>query len=88
MDGAYRTSHLDWLHASYGLTKKEVEVVSLLLGARSSKQIAHDLNICEPTVAVHRAHIRRKMGVCNTAGILLRIMEGQSERRARPEARI
>jgi two-component system response regulator FixJ len=66
-----------WLHEAYGLTKKELEVVALLLGAKSSKQIAFDLQLCVPTVEIHRAHIRQKMGVNNTAGIFQLIMAGQ-----------
>ncbi|MGC1304714.1 MAG: LuxR C-terminal-related transcriptional regulator [Caulobacteraceae bacterium] len=69
--------NLVWLREAYGLTKKELEVVSLLLGAKSSKQIAFDLQLCVPTVEIHRAHIRQKMGVNNTAGVFQLIMAGQ-----------
>jgi two-component system response regulator FixJ len=77
MQTASNTVNLAWLHEAYGLTKKELEVVGLLLGAKSSKQIAFDLHLCVPTVEIHRAHIRQKMGVNNTAGIFQLIMAGQ-----------
>ncbi|WP_158914230.1 LuxR C-terminal-related transcriptional regulator [Caulobacter sp. S45] len=65
-----------WLRDAYGLTHKELEVVSHLLDAKSSKQIAYDLHLCVPTVEIHRAHIRQKMGVNNTAGVFHVIMTG------------
>jgi DNA-binding CsgD family transcriptional regulator len=67
---------LFWLHDAYGLTRKEVEVLSLVLSAQSSKQIAANLNIGVPTVEVHRAHLRQKLGVNSTAGVFQTVMAG------------
>jgi DNA-binding CsgD family transcriptional regulator len=65
-----------WLHDAYGLTKKEIEVLNLVLSAQSSKQIAVSLNIGVPTVEVHRAHLRQKLGVNSTAGVFQTVMAG------------
>jgi two-component system response regulator FixJ len=69
---------LFWLHDVYGLTNKELEVLSLVLAAKSSKQIAATLQIGVPTVEVHRAHLRQKLGVNNTAGVFHTVMAGPS----------
>jgi DNA-binding NarL/FixJ family response regulator len=74
---ASNSINLAWLREAYGLTRKELEVVTLLMVAKSSKQIAFDLHLCVPTVEIHRAHIRQKMGVNNTAGVFQRIMAGR-----------
>ena len=73
---ARNMADLFWLHDAYGLTKKEIEVLSLVLSAQSSKQIAANLNIGVPTVEVHRAHLRQKLGVNNTAGVFQTVMAG------------
>jgi DNA-binding CsgD family transcriptional regulator len=78
-DNAMSTNNLAdlfWLHDTYGLTKKEIEVLSLVLSAQSSKQIAANLNIGVPTVEVHRAHLRQKLGVNSTAGVFQTVMAG------------
>jgi DNA-binding CsgD family transcriptional regulator len=74
----YTTNLADlfWLHDAYGLTRKEIEVLSLVLSAQSSKQIAVSLNIGVPTVEVHRAHLRQKLGVNSTAGVFQTVMAG------------
>ena len=44
------------------LTTREREVLPLITTGRPNKQIAHDLDISEMTVKVHRSQIMHKMG--------------------------
>lgn len=71
-----KVSGIDWMGQAYVLTKRELEVVEFLMAAKSVKQIAWEMGICVPTVAIHTAHIRRKLGVNNTAGILGAVYRG------------
>lgn len=43
------------------LTPREREVMSLVTSGRANKQIAHDLNLSQRTVEVHRARVMEKM---------------------------
>jgi DNA-binding NarL/FixJ family response regulator len=52
------------------LSKREVEVAKLLCEGLSAKQIAGKLFLSDATVNNHRAHIMRKLGVGNTAGVV------------------
>ena len=45
------------------LTKREVQVLDLVVAGRSNKVIAFDLEISERTVEFHRANLMRKLGV-------------------------
>ena len=45
------------------LTPREFEVCRHLLSGILNKQIAHELNIAEPTVKIHRRSISEKLGV-------------------------
>lgn len=54
----------------HNLTKRELEILQLITQALSNKQIAKVLFISDQTVSVHRKNIMRKLGVCNTAGLL------------------
>ena len=49
------------------LTKRETEILELILRGKSSKGIARALNISKRTVDGHRANINIKFGVKNTA---------------------
>ncbi len=54
----------------YNLTKRELEILRLISGAMSNKEIAKELYISDQTVGVHRKNIMRKLGVSNTAGLI------------------
>jgi FixJ family two-component response regulator len=43
------------------LTSREREVLPLVAAGRQNKQIAHELNLSEMTVKVHRSQVMRKM---------------------------
>jgi len=49
------------------LTKREREILELVLAGKNSKDIARKLNISKRTVDGHRANINNKFGVRNTA---------------------
>jgi HD-GYP domain-containing protein (c-di-GMP phosphodiesterase class II)/DNA-binding CsgD family transcriptional regulator len=54
-----------------GLTDREVEVLRLLAGGRSNKQIAHALTLSPKTVGRHVEHIYSKLNVSTRAGATL-----------------
>lgn len=55
------------------LTKKEKEIVSLILEGKESKDIAEDLNISINTVATHRKNILKKLNARNV-GEMVKIL--------------
>jgi two-component system response regulator FixJ len=52
------------------LSKREREVLDLLVAAHTTKEIAATLDIGLQTVAKHRAAILEKMGVCNVVELV------------------
>ncbi|MEQ8705660.1 MAG: response regulator transcription factor [Phaeodactylibacter sp.] len=52
------------------LTKRELEILNLIVEAHSNKEIGKRLFISDQTVGVHRKNIMRKLGVTNTAGLI------------------
>ena len=52
------------------LTKREVEILSLIGEALSNKQIADQLYISDQTVSVHKKNLMRKLGVNSTASLV------------------
>jgi len=57
------------------LTKREVEVVKLILQERTNQEIAAALFISPPTVETHRKNIMHKLDVRNTAGLVKYAMQ-------------
>jgi PAS domain S-box-containing protein len=49
----------------YSLSKREIELCSMIKSGMTSKEIAENLNINERTVCVHRNQIRKKLGILN-----------------------
>ncbi|RYZ00623.1 MAG: hypothetical protein EOO11_00925 [Chitinophagaceae bacterium] len=59
------------------LTRREKEVLALLIEGRNSQQIALSLNLSEGTVHTHRKNMLRKAGVSNSSQLIVRaIREG------------
>jgi DNA-binding NarL/FixJ family response regulator len=56
-----------WPGAELGLSRREGEVLQLLVGGRSNRQIAQQLVLGSETVKTHLRSIYRKMGVTNRA---------------------
>lgn len=52
------------------LTRREREVLELIVGEHTSDEIAGKLYISRCTVETHRSHILQKLGVRNTAGLV------------------
>lgn len=57
------------------LTKREHDILKLLINAESSAQIADELFISELTVNTHRKHILKKMGFNSTASLIKYALE-------------
>lgn len=57
------------------LTKREHDILKLLVNAESSAQIADELFISELTVNTHRKHILKKMGFNSTASLIKYALE-------------
>ncbi|THH39527.1 response regulator transcription factor [Neolewinella litorea] len=73
----------DWLRRELGeyrltpidpLTKRERQVLRLIVLEHTTEEIAGMLFISRCTVETHRAHILSKLGVRNTAGIVREAM--------------
>ncbi len=57
------------------LTPREFEVFTLLVRGNSSRTIGDELGISERTVEVHRRNLLKKLGVRQSAGLLLAAIE-------------
>jgi NarL family two-component system response regulator LiaR len=59
------------------LTRREREVLQLIVHGRSNKRIAFELGIAEKTVKTHVGHVLAKLGVTDrTQAALLAVREG------------
>lgn len=61
------------------LTPRERNVLDLVVGGKSNKQIAGELCIADKTVEVHRKHLMKKMGVRSVVELVravLRVLRG------------
>jgi DNA-binding NarL/FixJ family response regulator len=56
---------------SAALTKRELEVLQLLVEGKSNKEIAEALQLSANTVAVHRANIMDALGIHKTAELVV-----------------
>jgi DNA-binding NarL/FixJ family response regulator len=54
----------------FPLTRREREVLELIVGEYTTDEIAGKLYISRCTVETHRSHILQKLGVRNTAGLV------------------
>jgi DNA-binding NarL/FixJ family response regulator len=57
--------------AGFGITEREMEIVQLIAEGLSNKQIADKLFLSTHTVNTHRKNIMSKLGVNNTAGVVM-----------------
>lgn len=53
------------------LSVRETEVLTLIAGGKSTKQVADELGISFKTAVCHRYHIFKKLGVRNTVQLIL-----------------
>ena len=56
--------------ASKGLTKREREVLALIVDGKTSKQVARILGISFKTAVTHRTHLMDKLDVHDVAGLV------------------
>src|SRR5260370_13525225 len=52
------------------LTPRQREVLKLVAGGKSTKEIAFDLNLSVKTVETHRAQIMERLGIRDVAGLV------------------
>lgn len=62
-------------HADQNLSRRELEIVELLLRGLSNKEIADQLSISVPTVKVHIRHIYEKLHVRSRVALILKFGE-------------
>lgn len=63
--------------AKYNLTRRELEILSLIAQAKSNTEIADGLFISPQTVGAHRKNIMRKLNISSTAGLVRFAIENQ-----------
>ena len=68
------------LNGNISLTRRELEVMDLLMCGQRSQEIAESLAISIETVKVHIQHIYRKLGVKNRVEMILSLKPGQVAR--------
>jgi len=61
------------------LTKRELEVLRLIIAGKANKVIASDLELSTKTVEAHRAAIMRKLGVHSTAEMVRIVMLAEDQ---------
>jgi FixJ family two-component response regulator len=71
------------IHRAATLTRREGEVMALVVAGLMNKQIAGELGLSEITVKLHRGSMMRKMGV-RTVADLVRIAEAIDRRGVQP----
>lgn len=59
----------------YGLTKREKEILSMVISGKQNKQIAEHLGKSIRTVETHRFNIMKKLGVNNAVDMINRVMK-------------
>jgi DNA-binding NarL/FixJ family response regulator len=64
------TRYSDAFILKHNLTRREIEVLTLITQAYSNKEIARKLYISDQTVSVHRKNLMRKLGVSNTVSLI------------------
>ena len=52
-------------HVLHNLTRRELEILQLVSGGRSNRQVAKILWVTDQTVKFHLANVYRKLGVCS-----------------------
>lgn len=60
-----------------GVTEREIDIIRGIAEGLSNKMIADKLSLSTHTVNTHRKNIMSKLGVCNTAGIVMFAVKNQ-----------
>ncbi len=64
-------------HASVALTKRETEILEMIINGLTNRQIAQKLHRTERTVEYHRNHLMRKFEAKTAADLVKRAMLSQ-----------
>jgi FixJ family two-component response regulator len=62
------------------LSRRERQVLDLVVVGRLNKQIALELDLSEKTVETHRANAMRKMGAASLVELVRMVVQGKAER--------
>jgi FixJ family two-component response regulator len=73
----HRRAQTDTTQRLAQLTKRENEVLDLIIAGKLNKQIADVLDISIKTVEVHRARVMEKMGVSTLASLIRRVVSAE-----------
>jgi FixJ family two-component response regulator len=73
-DSEQRRAQTDTAQRLTQLTRREYEVLDLIIAGKLNKQIAGDLDISIKTVEVHRARVMEKMGASTLASLIRRVV--------------
>jgi DNA-binding CsgD family transcriptional regulator len=71
---------------TFGLTRRESEVLQLLLAGKTTTQIADALSVAESTAADHTGSIMRKAGVSRRAELICKIFNPEIDLGLKPLA--
>jgi FixJ family two-component response regulator len=66
------------------LTPREHDVLNQVASGRPNKIIAHDLNLSQRSIEMHRSKAMEKMGVSSVAQLVRMLISVESERREEP----
>jgi DNA-binding CsgD family transcriptional regulator len=66
------------------LTPREHDVLNQVISGRPNKIIAHDLNLSQRSIEMHRSKVMEKMGASSVAQLVRMLISVESERRAGP----
>lgn len=54
----------------HSLTRREIEILTMIAKAKTNKEIADELFISDQTVSVHRKNLMRKLNISSSAGLM------------------
>lgn len=74
-NGESEDEYTDSFLMLHSLTKRELEILTLIAKAKSTKEIAEELFISDQTVSVHRKNLMRKLRVTSSAGLMKFVVE-------------
>jgi two-component system response regulator FixJ len=66
------------------LTPREHDVLNQVISGRPNKIIAHDLNLSQRSIEMHRSRLMEKMGASSVAQLVRMLISVESERREGP----
>lgn len=69
------------------LTRREFEVMRLLVTGMLNKQVGGELGMAEKTVKVHRGHIMKKLGISSLVELVRLVEKADISLRPRPRTR-